>query len=130
MKYFPRLFFTLFLLSSNTYAVEQQIEIFEQFDDLKMVAFLNVKDIENNPVWNPGLTPPPLTVGEAIQTLKNAFEIGAIQEIEIRLVPGNKKKWHYLIKTTNDAMKSKVSIYVVLMDGVVVPAIIEPQGYK
>jgi hypothetical protein len=35
-------------------------------------------------------------------------------------------KWHYLIKTANSAMRFKYNIYVVLMNGKVVPAIIEP----
>jgi hypothetical protein len=37
-----------------------------------------------------------------------------------------KNKWHYLIKTANSAMRFKYNIYVVLMNGKVVPAIIEP----
>jgi hypothetical protein len=117
-------------MSAISHAVQPKIEIFEQFDDLRMVAFLSMKDIDNSPEWNPGLTPPPLTVGEAIQAVKSSFKIGDIKEIELRLVPKYEKKWHYLIKTTNEAMKSKFSTYVVLMNGVIVPAIIEPQGYK
>jgi len=130
MKHYSYLFFTIFLISANSYAVQPKIEIFEQFDNLRMVAFISVKDIADSPEWNPELTPPPLTVGEAIQALKHSFEIGAIKEIEIRLVPKYEQKWHYLIKTTNDEMRSKISTYVVLMNGIVVPAIIEPQGYK
>lgn len=130
MKYYSYLFFTILFMSTNSHAIQPKIEIFEQFDNLRMVAFISVKDIDSSPEWNPELTLPPLTVGEAIQAVKNSFKIGAIKEIEIRPIPKHKKKWHYLIKVANDEMKSKLSTYVVLMNGIVVPAIIEPQGYK
>jgi hypothetical protein len=99
-----------------------------------MVAFISVKDINNDPEWNPDLDSPPLSVGDAIKAVKEFSKPsktdGKIKEIEIRQVPNHETRWHYLIKTTNDAMKTKMSIYVVLMNGKVIPAIIEPQGYK
>jgi len=61
---------------------------------------------------------------------KNSLTSLDIKEIEIRPIPKYEKHWHYLVKVTDDAMKFKFSIYVVLMNGQVVPAIIEPQGYK
>ena len=130
MKYYSYLLFTILVVSANSHAFQPKIEIFEQFDDLRMVAFINVKDIENSPEWNPESTPPPLTVAEAIQAVKSSFKTGDVKEIELRVVPKYENKWHYLIKTSNEAMKSKFSTYVVLMNGVIIPAIIEPQGYK
>jgi len=131
MKYYLCIFITSLVLSTNVYAYQPKIEIIEQFDNLKMVAFISKKDINNNPEWNPDLGAPPLTISGAIQALKNFIKIsGPIKEIEIRQVPKHDKQWHYLIKVSNDSMKSKYSIYVVLMNGVVIPAIIEPQSYK
>ncbi|VAW56988.1 hypothetical protein MNBD_GAMMA07-2027, partial [hydrothermal vent metagenome] len=37
------------------------------------------------------------------------------------------KHWHYLVKTEDNTAKTKYNIYVVLMNGKVIPAIIEPQ---
>jgi len=45
-------------------------------------------------------------------------------------VPRHGKQWHYLIKVANESLRSKYSVYVVLMNGVVIPAMIEPEGYK
>ena len=96
-----------------------------------MVALIGTDENESNPEWNPNLDPPPLTVNGAIQAVKDFVKLtGAVEEIEIRKMPRHENKWHYLIRVANDSMKSKYSIYVVLMNGVVIPAIIEPQGYK
>ena len=99
-----------------------------------MVAFINEKDVNNSPEWNPNLSPIPLTLDGAIQAVtaftKAAKFPNVIKEIEIRPLPKYEKHWHYLIKIANDAMKTKYNIYVVLMDGKIIPAIIEPQGYK
>ena len=134
MKYYRFLFVAILVLSTNAYAFQPKIEIIEQFDNLRMVAFISVKDINNDPEWNPDLDSPPLSVGDAIKAVKEFSKPsktdGKIKEIEIRQVPNHEARWHYLIKTTNDAMKTKMSIYVVLMNGKVIPAIIEPQGYK
>jgi hypothetical protein len=134
MKYYRYLFVAILALSTNAYAFQPKIEIIEQFDNLKMVAFISAKDIANSPEWNPDLDSPPLSVSEAIKAVKkfnrSSKSSGNIREIEIRQVPHHKTKWHYLVKVTNDAMKTKTSIYVVLMNGKVIPAIIEPEGYK
>lgn len=90
-----------------------------------------MEDIKSNPEWNPDLDAPPLTIAEAIHSVKTFIKkTGSIKEIEIRQVPKHEKQWHYLIRTANDSMESKYSIYVVLMNGKVIPAIIEPQSYK
>lgn len=99
-----------------------------------MIAFVSTSDIRKSPEWNPSLGAPPLSVGTAIQAVKE-FVRGSnnstiISEIELRPIPRHEKHWHYLIKIANDAKKTKYDLYVVLMDGKIIPAIIEPQGYK
>jgi hypothetical protein len=131
MNFYRSLLILIIAISSNANAFQPKIEIIEQFDELKMIAFINQEDMHSNPEWNANLDTIPLTVNSAIQAVKTFSKtIEPINEIEIRTVPNHKNKWHYLIKTTNEKMKSKYAIYVVLMNGKVIPAIIEPQGYK
>jgi hypothetical protein len=121
-------------LITNVYASESNIQILEQFDNLRVVVFIEKEDISNSPEWNPNFDAPPLTIFEAIQAIKDFNKtsdiVGPIKEIEIRPVPKYEKHWHYLIKIADDSMRTKYSIYVVLMNGEVIPAIIEPQSYK
>jgi len=131
MKYFRYLSITFLFLLSNAYAYQPKVEIIEQFDNLKMIAFISQEDINSTPEWNPNLETPPMTTVEAIKALKKSIKaLGSIKEIEIRKIPKHNDLWHYLIKVSDEKMTSKVSIYVVLMNGIVVPGIIEPQGYK
>ena len=131
MKYYYCLLIAIIGLSTNAYAFQPKIEIIEQFDELSMIAFITKEDINANPEWSPELGAPPLTVVEAIQAVKKIDKTSnAIKEIEIRTVPNHEKHWHYLIKISNDEMKTKYNVYIVLMSGKVIPAIIEPQGYK
>lgn len=133
MKYYYFLFvFVASALSAHAY--QPKIEIIEQFDNLKMVAFISKEDLQNNPEWNPDSEAPPLTVSQAIQAYKSYTKsqkaLKPIKEIEIRSVPNYKNHWHYLFKVPNQSMKTGYNIYVVLMNGKVIPAIIEPQSYK
>ncbi len=131
MKHYRYLLIFIFALSFNAYAFKTKVEIIEQFDNLKMVAFISQEDIKSNPEWNPDLDVPPLTVSAAIKAVKKYTKsLKPIKEIEIRKVPDYKNQWHYLVKSADDSMQSKYDIYVVLMNGKVIPAIIEPQGYK
>ncbi|VAW57585.1 hypothetical protein MNBD_GAMMA07-842 [hydrothermal vent metagenome] len=119
----------IFFLSANAHAFHSKnIEIFEQFDDLKMVAFIDKNDILDNPEWNPDISTPPLTIAEAIKAIKTFNKSSnSIKEIELKLLPNETKHWHYLVKTEDNTAKTKYNIYVVLMNGKVIPAIIEPQ---
>ena len=131
MKYYRYLLMAALLFSANTQAFQPNIEIIEQFDNLKMVAFISVDDLNQNPQWNPDTNAPPLTIVGAIQAVKNFKKTTHnIKEIELRLIPHQQTKWHYLIKIENPNRKTKYDIYVVLMSGKVIPAAIEPQGYK
>lgn len=118
-------------LSAPVHAFQPTFEIVEQFDDLKTIAFIPVEDIDNNPMWDPAVSEPPISVFEAVQAIKKINKPPvSIDEIEIRKVPKREGQWHYLMKVSNGSVKDNVNIYVVLMSGKVIPAIIEPQGYK
>lgn len=122
------------LLLSNAHAFQPKVEIVEQFDNLRLVAFISMEDITSSPEWNPNIDAPPLRVDEAIQAVKEFYAgsegLAPIKEIEIRPVPRYETHWHYLIKIANPAKQTRYDIYVVLMSGRVIPAIIEPEGYK
>jgi len=131
MKYYRYLLIVVLIFTANAYAFQPKIEIIEQFDNLRLIAFVSGKDVENSPQWNPDSGTPSLTVGEAVQSVRNFVKHQAIiKEIEIRPLPNHKLHWHYLIKIKDDKMKSKYSVFVVLMSGKVIPAIIEPESYK
>ncbi|MDQ7017263.1 MAG: hypothetical protein Q9N68_12895 [Gammaproteobacteria bacterium] len=132
--YYTLLLAAMLTLSTNTQAFQPKVEIVEQFDDLKMIAFIDKKDIDHGPEWSPNTNEPPLSVGQAIQAvqhfLKTSNASDKVEEIELRPLPKQANRWHYLIKIANQAMKAKHNIYVVLMSGKVIPAMIEPQSYK
>lgn len=134
MNYYRWLFLAMFAVTTSTQAFQSNEIIFEQFDDIRMVASISQKDIDNSPEWNPDMEMPPLTVSQAIKAVKDftksSDNAGIVKEIEIRPFPKHVKHWHYLIKVTNKAKKARYDIYVVLMNGKVIPAIIEPQTYK
>lgn len=131
MNYCRYLLVAILAFCTNAYAFQPKIEIIEQFDNLRMVAYVSVEDVENSPQWNPDLGTPSLTVGEAVQAVRNLVKDKAVvEEIEIRPLPNNETHWHYLIKVKDDRMKSKHSVYIILMSGKAIPAIIEPEGYK
>jgi hypothetical protein len=134
----PRLLIvSLFLLATPVLqAYQSQIEIVEQFDHLRVVAIITATDITDSPQWNPNRTPePPLTIADAVQAV-HEFAITQnvaktqIEEIELRAIPNHEQHWHYLIKTTDHTTKLQHRIYVVLMTGQVIPAIIEPNRYQ
>ena len=68
----------------------------------------------------------PLSIDDAIAAVQ---EFGnepnaefAIDRIEIKPVPKHANHWHYL---ANDAKVTHYDLYIVLMDGKVIPAMIE-----
>ncbi len=132
MKYSRFLSAVIFILATNVYAYQPKIEIIEQFDKLRIIAFLSEGDIANSPKWNPNLEAPALSIVEAIQAVKTFTKVSQIdvKEIEIRPLSSDELYWHYLIKVANNEMTLKYSVYVVLMSGKVISAIIEPEGYK
>ncbi|HEC13849.1 MAG TPA: hypothetical protein ENI80_11510 [Acidiferrobacteraceae bacterium] len=128
----------LSIFSVNAQSFQPSIEIIEQFDDVKLVAFINEADIENYPLWHPLTEAPPLSVNKAIQSIKNLYKTNrdhllpkSVKEVELRKISRHEYYWHYLVKIkTNNDKKPKYQIYVVLMNGKVIPALIETESYK
>ena len=132
------LLLALTIFSGNAQSYQSLIEIVEQFDDNKVVAFINEADIENYPVWHQLTEAPPLSIRSAIQALQNQYKANgdtliteAIKEIELREISQHKNYWHYLVKIKNDDhQKNKYQVYVVLMNGKVISALIETESFK
>ena len=125
----------IFILATSAFASQSNVAIYEQFDDIKVVAVINKDDIKNSPKWNPGFDPLPLSVDDAIKAMRDFFKqpkmIGTIEEIEIRTIKNFPGNWHYLFKVAaSDTDNRKHEIYVVLMNGKVIPAFIEPETIK
>ena len=133
----------LTLMSVNALSYQPSIEIFEKFDDVRLVSFINESDIENYPQWSALRGEPPLTISQAIQAVKtfhdsrnveknNTAYTNSIKEIELRQMSAHKKNyWHYLIKVKKENTKKiHYQVYVVLMNGKVIPAMIEPDSIK
>ncbi len=132
------LLLTLTVSVANAQAYQSSIEIIEQFDDVKLVAFIRESDLENYPQWNPVKEAPPLTINKAIQAVhnyhkKNNAELATetVNEIELKKMTRHEKYWHYLIKIKiNGSDDARYQVYVVLMNGKVIPALTETESYK
>ncbi len=126
------------IFSTNAQSYQSSIEIIEQFDDVKLVAFIRTSDLENYPQWQPVNEAPPLTIGKAIKAVheyhhKNDTELATetINEIELKEIVHHENYWHYLVKIkTNDSKGANYQVYVVLMNGKVIPAITQTESYK
>lgn len=124
------------LFSLNARAFEPSVEIIERFDDVRVVAFVSEADLKNYPLWHPTGDTLPLSVGEAIAAVvkkRNGHhhEVSDIEEIELRKISGRKDHWHYLVKLAAGSSQGRgLEVYVVLMTGKVIPAIIEPEAVK
>ncbi|HHC72388.1 MAG TPA: hypothetical protein ENK54_05760 [Thiotrichales bacterium] len=128
------------LLASSVLAKPFQpiLEVAEQFDDTRVVAFINENDIRDYPVWEDRDSAPPFSISDAIHSIEAAYRAdhrrldpAAIEEIELRKVRGHEKYWHYLVKV-HDASRGveHYAVYVVLMNGKVIPAVVEPEPFK
>ncbi len=110
------------------------LELIEQFDEARVVAFIDKAELENSPVWRPLDQPPPLTVAAALERLaafvRQRGEDPAklkVAEIELRQVKGMPNRWHYLVRTATPAGPR---FYAVLLNGRVVAAVREPEAVK
>jgi len=135
MKYYRWITLSIAIFTTSAYALQPTVEIIEQFDNIKVVAVISENDINNSPMWNPDIDAPPLSVKDALHSIrdfnKQSKTTYSVKEIEIRTIKRHPGYWHYLIKTVpNDMNMHKYDVYVVLMDGKVIPAIIEPESYK
>ena len=59
-----------FISTTVQAAYQPSIEIYERFDDVKTVAFINESDIENYPLWHSLTEAPPLSIADAIAAVK------------------------------------------------------------
>jgi len=138
MNYKGLLLLLTLAFSANAQSYQPSIEIIEQFDDVKLVAFIRESDLENYPQWNPVKEAPPLTINKAIQAVhdyhkKNNAELATetVNEIELKKMTRHEKYWHYLIKIKiNGSDDAKYQVYIVLMNGKVIPALTETESYK
>jgi len=131
LRWLP-LLISLFSITAQAY--QFPTEIIERFDDSRVVAFISEAQFKDAKPWNPVAEAPPLTVHQAIQAVIKHYanEQGhtaaiAIAEIEIRKTPSNDNLWHYIIKAS---AQGDDFYYFVLMNGNVVPAVVEPESYK
>ncbi len=120
-------------LSAVGRAAPFPVEVIEQFDEARVVAFIPEARIQASPAWDPLSAPPPLSVAEAVAAVKReraakrGGEPFSVMEIELRRLAPHRHRWHYLVKTRD---REGVHYYVVLMDGSVVDAIREPESVK
>jgi ABC-type dipeptide/oligopeptide/nickel transport system permease component len=79
-----------------------------------------------------------LSISSALQAITDLYKVNktelmveSIKEIELRKLPHYEQYWHYLVKVkSNDLEKVKYQVYVVLMNGKVIPALLETESYK
>lgn len=108
-------------------AADYKVVIVERFDNIRVIAVINSDDIVESPKWNPDTGQIPLSVGDAINAVRN-FGVdpgmaGATKEIEIKDLKNHQDRWHYLVKTlTTSKSHQKCDVFVVLMNGKVIPA--------
>jgi hypothetical protein len=130
--------FFLLLAAGNAQSFQTSIEIIEQFDDLRLVAFIDQQDINDYPEWQPVNGAPPLSIEQAVKAISKMkasnhedMAAGSISKIELRKIANHDDYWHYLIKMhSNNGERLKYEIYVVLMTGKVIPALIETESFK
>ena len=135
MNFYRLITLVIVISATSAYASQSNVDLYERFDDMRVVAVVNIEDIDNSPMWHPGLDPLPLSVDGAIQSIRDFIQqpdlIGAIEKIEIRTIKNHPGHWHYLFKvSTNDTNSSGYKMYAVLMNGTVIPAFIEPDAIK
>ena len=135
MNFFRLLILVIAISAASAHAAQTSENLYERFDDLRVVIVINIEDIDSNPAWNPGSDPLPLSVDGAIQKIQDFIKppntLGAIEKIEIRTIKNHPGHWHYLFKVIADSTHSSgFEMYAVLMNGKVIPAFIEPDAIK
>ena len=135
MNFFRLITLVIVISATSAYASQSNVDLYERFDDFRVVAVIKKEDINNSPTWNPGMDPLPLSVDGAIQSIRDFIKqpdmIGAIEKIEIRGIKNYPGHWHYLFKVaTDDTNSSGYKMYLVLLNGKVIPAFIEPDAIK
>ena len=123
----------LAVVVSGVHAAPFPVEIIEQFDDARVVAFVSETDIEAAPAWRPVAQRPPLDIAGVVTAVVRFYHRHdpdapalRIDEIELRRLPRHADRWHYLVR----AWTARDVYYVVLMDGKVIPALAEGESVK
>ncbi|VAX09896.1 hypothetical protein MNBD_GAMMA25-1352 [hydrothermal vent metagenome] len=128
-----------FLIAQNVIAAQFPLVLTESFNDTKVVIYTNENDIRNAPNWQPSDGAPPLSVENLItdvqewNRLNPKLSNATINEFELKPINHykNENRWYYLVQMKNKSKGKKGEHYLaVLMDGKVLPAIIEPVSYK
>lgn len=127
----------LLLLSGKVLAVDFPIEITEYVDEVRIAAYINKEDLNNNVLWTPFEGPPPLSIDEALKAVQEYVKSdkgmgkATLVEIELRPIPHREMSWHYLVRIRYQSEDTvKPHFYLVLMDGKVISAIREPGSIK
>ncbi len=128
-----------FLIAQNVLATQFPLVLIESFNDAKVVIYTSENDIRNAPNWKPSDGAPPLSVENLITDIKKWNSLNpelsnsTINEFELKPIihHKNENRWYYLVQMRNNSQgKTKDHYLAVLMDGKVLPAIIEPASYK
>ena len=115
------------------------LEIYDVMDDHKIVVFLHDDDIIASPEWRPSEGPPPLTIEAALRHLRdwigNDKRLAGAEFHELELKPihshDQQHRWYYLVQLTHvDGGHGKPRYAVILLNGKVVPAMVEPASFK
>ncbi|MBE9568872.1 MAG: hypothetical protein IMF14_09255 [Proteobacteria bacterium] len=128
---------SILLVSSKLFAVEFPVEVSEYIDDVKIDAYINKKDINEQSKWTPFKTAPGLSVDAALAAVdkyintRTEFKDTRLISIELKPIPHYEAYWYYLVKTKSAVSNEiKPHFFIVLMDGKVVSAIKEPDAIK
>lgn len=137
-----RTFIALLFIVSSTIgsagAAGMLVPLDEVFEGNHLSLYLDPKELDALPKWNPGDKEPPLGVAEALTRFRawlgeNAPEYDDVEYEEIALKSVRRRDgsrfWHYLIRY-NGVAKGYVihkpeQFAAVLFDGKVVPAVLE-----
>jgi hypothetical protein len=135
--YHPLLALLLMGLAARALAFDFPVEVTEYIDDVKIIAYLNQREVDKEPQWTPFEGPPALSIADALEAVQHRIESDTelsevtLTGIELKQIPQHAGRWHYLVKVR---FKQDASVrphfFVVLMDGQVISAVKRPDAIK
>ncbi len=116
-------------------AFHSPVEIFDDINGVRVVAFINREDIEKADPWKPFAGKPPLSISQALDKVRRFIHEDAktvrVSEIELKTLPEYPHHWHYLVRLSyTSEQQAHHHYFVVLMSGKVIAAIKEPEAIK
>jgi hypothetical protein len=127
-------------LSQPVLAVQPPVVLLEHMDNEVLALSIDKKELQRDPVWQPGQGSVPFTTDKLIQTLNRwaktsypRFQSIAIQEIILKPIesPAYGTHWHYLVAfkgiVDGQVQNDKTLVAAVLFDGKVIPGVVEPR---